>query len=147
MSASDVAVDWPVKDTHKEPHLGAFDSPLAIAAAVIVSFVGNGVFIGLPVIVGAMADSLGFNEEELGYIASAETGGLLVAALLTSALITRVNRRYLAVFGIVLAACANDAVSVPSPHPRCTITPPCVPASCRIFSADWAWASAPARSA
>lgn len=87
--------------------LGVFDRPKAIAGAVILSFVGNGVFIGLPVIVGAVADSLDFSEQMLGWIASAETGGLLVAALVTSAVVNRCNRRHLAIVGIVLATIAN----------------------------------------
>jgi predicted MFS family arabinose efflux permease len=91
----------------QDDRYGAFDRPTAIAGAVILSFVGNGVFIGLPVIVGAVADSLGFNEQMLGWIASAETGGLFVAAVITSALVNRCNRRYLAAIGIMLATVAN----------------------------------------
>ena len=46
--------------------INEFDNPTAIFAAIILGFAGTGVAMGLPLLVGSMADSLGFNEQQLG---------------------------------------------------------------------------------
>jgi len=94
---------------HTDPliKLSAFDTPMAIAAAIIISFVGNAVVIGMPMLVGALADNLDFSEQQLGWLASADLGGMFLASILTSMVITRVNRRHLAMMGIFIAIIAN----------------------------------------
>jgi len=94
---------------HTDPliKLSAFDTPMAIAAAIIISFVGNAVVIGMPMLVGALADNLDFSEQQLGWLASADLGGMFLASILASMVITRVNRRHLAMMGIVIAIIAN----------------------------------------
>ena len=87
--------------------LSAFDTPIAIAAAIIISFVGNAVVMGMPMLVGALADNLNFSEQRVGWLASADLGGMFLASILTAVLINRVNRRQLAVAGIVIALLAN----------------------------------------
>ncbi|MEW5250653.1 MFS transporter [Microbulbifer sp. 2201CG32-9] len=84
-----------------------FDRPRTITAAVVISIVGNAVFIGMPMLVGAMAESLGFDEQQLGWLASADLFGIFVASITTSLLLTRINRQWMALFGIALAIANN----------------------------------------
>ena len=49
-----------------------FDSTSAIFAAIILGFAGTGVAMGLPLLIGSMANSLGFNEQQLGWLASSD---------------------------------------------------------------------------
>lgn len=62
--------------------INEFDNPTAIFAAIILGFAGTGVAMGLPLLVGSMADSLGFNEQQLGWLASSDMGGYLLARYL-----------------------------------------------------------------
>jgi predicted MFS family arabinose efflux permease len=93
--------------SQSQPALTLFDQPKTIAAAVIISIVGNAVFIGMPMLVGAMAESLGFDEQQLGWLASADLFGIFMASIATSWLLNRVNRQWLALFGIALAITTN----------------------------------------
>ncbi|MBB3231836.1 MFS transporter [Halomonas stenophila] len=88
------------------PRIGV-DHPLAIAAAVAISFVGNAVVMGMPLMVGALADFLHFDEQQVGWLASADLGGMFLASLATAALVSRLNRRHLALFGILVAIAGN----------------------------------------
>lgn len=83
------------------------DAPLAIAAAVAITFVGNAVVMGMPLMVGALADFLYFDEQQVGWLASADLGGMFLASLFTAALVARLNRRHLAMFGILVAIAGN----------------------------------------
>lgn len=89
------------------PIMTAFDSKVAIFAAIVISFVGNAVVLGMPIMVGALADSRGFSEQQVGWLASADLGGMFLASIFTSTVITRFNRRYLAFAGILIAVLAN----------------------------------------
>jgi len=93
--------------TNSEPPLTIFDQPTTIAAAVIISIVGNAVFIGMPMLVGAMAESFGFDEQQLGWLASADLSGVFVASIATSLLLNKVNRQWLALLGIIISIAAN----------------------------------------
>jgi predicted MFS family arabinose efflux permease len=66
---------------------------------------------GLPLLVGSMADSLGFGDEQLGWLASSDMGGLFVGSVLTSYCVTKFNRRYLAAIGLILVMLGNYASS------------------------------------
>lgn len=83
------------------------DSPQAIIAAVAISFCGNAVVMGMPLMVGALADYLHFNEQQVGLLASADLGGMFLASLFTAAVVSRLNRRHLALFGILVAIVGN----------------------------------------
>jgi len=84
-----------------------FDEPKAIFAAVVLGFAGTGVAMGLPLLVGSMAESLGFNEEQLGWLASTDMAGLFFGSVLSSFLVTTVNRRILAANGLLLLIVGN----------------------------------------
>ncbi len=88
-------------------NINAFDKPSAIFAAVILGFAGTGVAMGLPLLVGSMAESLGFSDQQLGWLASSDMGGLFVGSVLTSLFVTRINRRFLAAAGLFLVIMSN----------------------------------------
>ncbi len=90
-----------------QPNLGVFDQSKTIAAAVVISIVGNAVFIGMPMLVGAMADSLGFDEQQLGWLASADLSGIFLASITTAWLLPRINRQWMAYLGIAIAILTN----------------------------------------
>ena len=92
-----------------------FDKPGAIAAAIILGFAGTGVAMGLPLLVGSIATSLHFTDLQLGWLASSDMGGLFLGSVLTSFLVTRINRRYLGAFGLFLVILGNYA-STQSPE-------------------------------
>ena len=87
--------------------MNAFDKPSAIFAAVILGFAGTGVAMGMPLLVGSMAKSLGFSEQQLGWLASSDMGGLFVGSIVAALLVTSVNRRLLAAGGLLLVILAN----------------------------------------
>lgn len=89
-----------------------FDQPKSIIAAVIISIVGNAVFIGMPMLVGSLADTLGFDEQQLGWLASADLMGIFVASIATSLLVNRVNRQLLVYIGITVAIIANFSSTI-----------------------------------
>lgn len=91
------------------PTFTAFDAPIAIFSAIVISFVGNAVVMGMPIMVGSLADNLGFSDQQVGWLASADLGGMFLASVFTSTIIARVNRRYLAFAGILIALLANYA--------------------------------------
>ncbi len=89
-----------------------FDQPRAILAAVIISIVGNAVFIGMPMLVGSLADTLGFDEQQLGWLASADLMGIFVASIAASLLVNRLNRQFLVYVGITVAIIANFSSTI-----------------------------------
>jgi len=89
-----------------------FDQPKAILAAVIISIVGNAVFIGMPMLVGSLADTLGFDDQQLGWLASADLMGIFVASIAASLLVNRVNRQLLVYVGITVAILANFSSTI-----------------------------------
>ncbi|MDC8786392.1 MFS transporter [Roseateles koreensis] len=71
-------------------------------------------FLGLPVILGALADLRGLSPEQLGQIASAETLGMAITAALSPWLLSRVQARTLIGLGMVTLALCNLASCVVS---------------------------------
>lgn len=107
MTSSENSLTYPQAQQYN-----SFDAPIAIFAAIVIGFVGNAVFMGMPLLVGAMADSLGFDQQQLGWLASADLGGIFIGSVLTSLVITRVNRRYFAAFAIISIILANYSSSL-----------------------------------
>lgn len=91
----------------RPPYPTRADRPAAIVACVGMAILGFSLFMGMPILVGALVDDFGFSEEQVGYLASADLGGMFVASLVTSLLVTRVNRRMLASAGIAVAILCN----------------------------------------
>jgi MFS family permease len=84
-----------------------FDQWRCIVISLYMTLVGYGVLVGIPVISTAWVNLLGFSEVEVGRVAGADLGGLSLGAFTTSFLVAKVNRRWLAVVGILLAVIAN----------------------------------------
>ena len=89
--------------TSKSP----FDSWRSIVISLYMTLVGYGVLVGIPVISTAWVTLLGFSEVEVGRVAGADLGGLSLGAIVTSLFISKVNRRWLVVWGLGLAVLAN----------------------------------------
>jgi len=70
----------------------------------IIAYAG---FLGMPMIVGMLVDQLGFTVPEAGYIASAELSGIFVASIIASAIVNKVNRRWIMVTGLVFCIVGN----------------------------------------
>lgn len=84
-----------------------FDGWRSISLSLIMTLVGYGVMVGIPVISTAWVDLLGFTEEQVGRVAGADLGGLSLGAIMTALIITRVNRKYLILLGGGIAILAN----------------------------------------
>jgi len=84
-----------------------FNERSAIVASIAVAVVGWAVFMGLPILVGALVDFRGFTEEQVGYLASADLGGMLVSSVIVSLFVIRMDRRFWVVFGIFVAIVAD----------------------------------------
>ena len=98
---------------HKVPsqHLiferSIFDGWRSISISLYMTLAGYGVLVGIPVISTAWVELLGFTEEQVGRVAGADLGGLALGAVLTSLLISRMNRRILVLMGAGMAITAN----------------------------------------
>jgi len=68
----------------RPPYPTRADRPAAIVACVGMAILGFSLFMGMPILVGALVDDFGFSEEQVGYLVSADLGGMFVASLITS---------------------------------------------------------------
>lgn len=68
-----------------------------------------GVYLALPLILGALADSYGFSNRQIGWIGSAENTGLLLGSVVVSALSRFGRFRRVASAGIAIATAGNLA--------------------------------------
>ncbi len=84
-----------------------FDEPTAVLAAILLGIAGTGVAMGMPLFVGSLAESLGFNEQQLGWIASADMTGLFIGSTVTAMLVEKTNRQRLAYVGLTLLIISN----------------------------------------
>ena len=68
-------------------------------------------FIGLPIILGTIADKFVLSDEQIGWIASADLSGLFLGSIVTSLLIRRVPLRRLALIGVAIGLIGNGLSS------------------------------------
>jgi len=94
------------KSLNQDPE-NKFDKPTAVLAAILLGIAGTGVAMGMPLFVGSLADSLGFNEQQLGWIASADMSGLFIGSTVTAMLVEKTNRQRLAYVGLTLLLVSN----------------------------------------
>jgi MFS family permease len=97
---------------HLAHHHTVFDGWKSISIALYMSLVGYGVLVGVPVISTAWVNLLGFTEVEVGRVAGADLGGLAIGAILTAAVVARLNRRYIVLVSVAIAVGANAACMV-----------------------------------
>ncbi len=93
-----------------------FDGWRSISISLYMTLVGYGVLVGIPVISTAWVELLGFTEEQVGRVAGADLGGLALGAVLTSMVISRMNRRNLVLIGAGLAILANALCTIYSDY-------------------------------
>ncbi|MDG1708530.1 MAG: MFS transporter [Emcibacteraceae bacterium] len=84
-----------------------FDKWQSIAVAVFMALVGYAVMVSVPVLSTALVAKVGFTEAEVGRIWGADMGGFSAGAILSALLVSKFNRRYLVVGGVILAVVAN----------------------------------------
>ncbi len=84
-----------------------FDGWRSISISLYMALIGYTVMVTVPVLSTALVEMLGFTEEQVGRVWGADLGGLSLGAVLTSLLVSRVNRRLLVMAGVVLNIGAN----------------------------------------
>jgi predicted MFS family arabinose efflux permease len=87
------------------------DSAIAVAACLSACVAAYGVYLGLPLILGALATTYGFSNAHIGWIGAAENAGLLIGSVTVSALGRSLNFKTLAYLGIAVAA-SGDAITI-----------------------------------
>jgi predicted MFS family arabinose efflux permease len=98
-----------MNDSVAATHLAPADGWFAITSCLALGTAGYAVYLGLPVILGTLADSLGLDARQIGWLASVELGGMLIASLLASRLVRSGRYRQIAIGGMALAVVANLA--------------------------------------
>lgn len=86
------------------------DGPIAVVACVTACVAAYGVYLGLPLILGALASQLGFSDAQIGWIGSAENGGLLLGSLAVSWLARSRRFRTIATLGMPIAILGDLAM-------------------------------------
>ncbi len=87
------------------------DNVAAIAACLSACVAAYGVYLGLPLILGALANTYGFSNTQIGWIGAAENAGLLAGSVAVSTLGRSINFKTLACLGIA-AAGIGDAITM-----------------------------------
>ena len=89
------------------------DSPFSVGACMCACVAAYGVYLGLPLILGALADEYGFSNPQIGWIGAAENAGMLLGSVSVSVLGRWASYRLLAAVGIAIAL-AGKAMDHPA---------------------------------
>ena len=92
-----------------KPSMIKKDDPKLVFACIAMGVLGFALFMGMPIVAEAMHSELGFGDDLIGYMASAEYGGMFIASVIASFLINKMDRRLLAGVGIVIAIVSGVA--------------------------------------
>jgi predicted MFS family arabinose efflux permease len=84
-----------------------FDDWRSLTIGIYMALVGYAVMVGLPVISTSWVHNLGFDEQQVGYVASADLFGLAIGAVLSYFVVARFDRRYLAIAAAAVAITGN----------------------------------------
>jgi predicted MFS family arabinose efflux permease len=96
-------------DTPHDGEEARWDTPAATAVALTGAIVSYFVWLGLPVILGSLVTGLGFTDQQIGWIGSAENLGVLLGATLVSVNARTGRFRRLALIGIAITVLADVA--------------------------------------
>lgn len=88
-----------------------WDSPLAITACMCACIAAYGVYLALPLILGALSDLYGFSSREIGWVGAAENAGLLLGSTLVSMIAKSGRFRVMLMAGIAAALLGNVMTS------------------------------------
>ena len=94
-----------------------WDGTGAITACIAASAAAYGVYLGLPLILGALADTFKFDNRQIGWIGSAENLGLLLGAVGVSLLARTRRFRRIALAGVSIALIGNALTLTVSSFP------------------------------
>ncbi len=83
--------------------------PAAIAATIAIIVTGGGVFLILPVFVGALVDTGGLGNAQAGAVASADLAGIFVASIAALAWVRRADWRCVALVSLACMVAGNIA--------------------------------------
>lgn len=86
----------------------AWDGPAAVAACICACVAAYGVYLGLPLILGALADRFKFDNRQLGWIGAIENLGLLLGSLAASRRAPSRRFRQLMLIGMAIAVAADS---------------------------------------
>ena len=87
--------------------IDARDSPVAVGACIFACVAAYGVYLGLPLILGALADEYGFSNPQIGWIGAAENAGMLLGSVSVSVSSRWASYRVLTAVGIAIALAGN----------------------------------------
>ena len=87
------------------------DGALSIAACLSACVAAYGVYLGLPLVLGALASSYGFTNTQIGWIGSAENAGMLAGSIAVSVLGRSSKFKTLVITGIAIAG-VGDAITI-----------------------------------
>jgi MFS family permease len=85
-----------------------------VAAILAIGTLGVAVLLVLPGLVGVLKQGYGFNDSQLGYLSSADLGGLTLGSALGARFVPNVGIRRGALGGLLVAAIANAATVLSS---------------------------------
>ncbi len=88
-------------------HKTEFDRWQSLTLGIYMALTGYAVMVGLPVISTAWVDKLGFTEEQVGFVASADLFGLAFGAVIAYFVVAKYDRRYLTIAAAIVAIGAN----------------------------------------
>ena len=88
-------------------HRTIFDDWRSLTIGVYMALAGYAVMVGLPVISTSWVNNLGFSEEQVGYVASADLFGLAIGAVIAYFVVARYDRRLLTILAAAVAIGAN----------------------------------------
>ncbi len=90
-------------------HRTEFDDWRSLTIGIYMALAGYAVMVGLPVISTSWVKNLGFSEEQVGYVASADLFGLAIGAVIAYFVVAKYDRRYLTIASASIAILANLA--------------------------------------
>ncbi len=90
-------------------HRTVFDDWRSLTIGIYMALTGYAVMVGLPVISTSWVNNLGFTEEQVGYVASADLFGLAIGAVIAYFVVAKYDRRYLTIASAAVAIAANLA--------------------------------------
>ncbi len=88
---------------------------MVIVTAIIVGITANCFIAGMPVILNEMVVKWAYSEQKIGFVASAYMGGMTVASVLCTFVITTLNRRWILAAGTVLAVISHLLIAMVQP--------------------------------
>jgi len=88
-------------------HRTEFDDWRSLTIGIYMALAGYAVMVGLPVISTSWVNNLGFSEQQVGYVASADLFGLAIGAVIAYFFVAKVDRRLLTIAAATVAIVAN----------------------------------------